>query len=245
MSEYVEEFRELFETIKGMGFIRTNRKGPTGIGKTFEDLLLKEEDNLPLPDFKDIEVKTKRTASNSMVTLFTKSPTGPRGANGLLKNKYGYKEDPDALFNKLHTTLSAVKFTTNKKSGYDFKIGINEEEGYIYVIVKDSITDEVVDISTRWTFQVLDKTLNNKLKYLCIVDADERKNEGFTEFKYTKLNFIYDLSWPQMLQALKDGKLFVDLRIGTNPNGSTHDHGTGFRMKVADIELYGNKQVFD
>lgn len=245
MSEYVEEFKELFETIKGMGFIRTNRKGPTGIGKTFEDLLLKEEDNLPLPDFKDIEVKTRRTASSSMVTLFTKSPTGPRGANGLLKNKYGYKEDESALFNKLHTTLSAVKFTTNKKSGHDFKIGINEDEGYIYVIVKKTETGEIVDTSTRWTFKVLDKTLDSKLKYLCIVDADERKEDGFTEFKYTTLNFIYDLTWPQMLQALKDGKLFVDLRIGTYSNGKTHDHGTGFRMKVDDIELYGNKQVFD
>lgn len=245
MSEYVEEFRELFETIKNKGFIRTNRKGPTGIGKTFEDLLQKEEDNLPLPDFKDIEVKTKRTASNSMVTLFTKSPTGPRGANGLLKNKYGYKENPEDLFNKLHTTLSATKFTTNKKSGFDFKIGINEDEGYIYVIVRDSKTNEIVDTSTRWTFQVLNKTLDKKLKYLCIVDADEREQDGFTEFKYTKLNFIYDLSGKQMLQALKDGKLFVDLRIGTYSNGKTHDHGTGFRMKVADIEVYGNKQVFD
>ena len=28
--------------------------------------------------------------------------------------------------------------------------------------------------------------------------------------------------------------MYVDIRIGQNPDGSCHDHGTGFRIKEAD-----------
>src|SRR5699024_7388273 len=57
------------------------RKRKTAIEKTFEDLLDKEEDNNDLPDFYDIEIKTHETVINSMLTMFTKSPTYPKGAN--------------------------------------------------------------------------------------------------------------------------------------------------------------------
>ena len=32
-------------------------------------------------------------------------------------------------------------------------------------------------------------------------------------------------------------KIFVDLRIGQYPDGRTHDHGTGFRIKENDHHL--------
>lgn len=64
-----------FDFGDGKVWYKSHRNGPTGIGKTFEDLLGKKEDNLPLPDFHQIELKAHDQAENSYITLFTKSPT--------------------------------------------------------------------------------------------------------------------------------------------------------------------------
>lgn len=61
----------------------------TGIGKTLEDLLDIQENNYQEPDFGEYELKASRSNSNSMLTLFTKSPL-PKGANTRLRLMYGY-----------------------------------------------------------------------------------------------------------------------------------------------------------
>jgi hypothetical protein len=65
--ELIKRLRE----IRDLGFVRSSRIGPTGIGKTFEDLLGIAENNLALPDLGRLEIKTARKGSNSLITLFT------------------------------------------------------------------------------------------------------------------------------------------------------------------------------
>ena len=89
MINTIEEFIEAFTAIKQMGWIRTHRSGNTGIGKTLEDLLDIQENNYQEPDFGEYELKASRSNSNSMLTLFTKSPL-PKGANTRLRLMYGY-----------------------------------------------------------------------------------------------------------------------------------------------------------
>jgi len=60
--------------------VRTHRSGNTGIGKTLEDLLGIEENNIPGPDGAMIELKSSRKSATSMMSLFTKSPL-PKSAN--------------------------------------------------------------------------------------------------------------------------------------------------------------------
>ncbi|GAH74179.1 unnamed protein product [marine sediment metagenome] len=73
MITYSELIHEL-KAIKEMSFIRTHRSGNTGIGKTIEDLLGIEENNVPGPNAGMIELKSARRNVSSMLTLFTKSP---------------------------------------------------------------------------------------------------------------------------------------------------------------------------
>ena len=67
----LEEFRLRFINLKKSGFIPSLRKGPTGIGYTFETMFELDENNLKLPDIGDYELKAHRSRSNSMITLFT------------------------------------------------------------------------------------------------------------------------------------------------------------------------------
>ena len=49
----LDDFIREYSQIKNMGWITTHRSGPTGIGKTLEDLLDIAENNIDGPDFGD------------------------------------------------------------------------------------------------------------------------------------------------------------------------------------------------
>ena len=67
----LEEFKKQFRIVKEKGFIKSIRKGPTGVGHTFERVMGLTENNLSVPDIDGIELKTHRDSSNSMITLLT------------------------------------------------------------------------------------------------------------------------------------------------------------------------------
>ena len=69
MSITLKKLKAQLEKIKAMGFVETHRVHDTGIGKTLEDLLGIEENNLCLPDVGDVELKAKRIDSGSMLTV--------------------------------------------------------------------------------------------------------------------------------------------------------------------------------
>lgn len=106
--------------IKKLNYVKTHRTGNTGIGKTLEDLLSITENNIPGPNGRMIELKSARTNTSSMLTLFTKSPM-PAKANSLLLNKVGYKSR--SRKKELHTTLNALAFN-NIKGKKGLKISV-------------------------------------------------------------------------------------------------------------------------
>jgi len=98
------ELIKLLSQLKNKGWIqlRKHRAGRDGgFGNTLEDLLGIPENNIPLADYGDLELKTHRS-SNSLISLFRFEPS-PRDRNNaiipyLIKNygwplpKYGPKE---------------------------------------------------------------------------------------------------------------------------------------------------------
>ena len=67
----LKQFESKFSELKNKGFIPSERKGPTGIGYTLEKALGLEENNISMPDLKDIELKAHRSQTNNLITLFT------------------------------------------------------------------------------------------------------------------------------------------------------------------------------
>ena len=109
----VVEFVRRFNRVRKMGWVESHRKHNTGIGKTLEDLLEIEENNIHGPDLGDVEIKSQRSLTSSKLTLFTKVPTGPIGANKDLRDRYG-KQNPThpdllqlhaSMFNKWNNTF--------------------------------------------------------------------------------------------------------------------------------------------
>lgn len=241
MTKNYGELKALFEKIKELGYVKAHRKGDTGIGKTFEDLLGKEEDNLAAPDFKDIEIKSQREATSSMITLFTKSPDYPAKANTYLRENFGNISPEYNGMKILHTTINAVKYNSHI-SGNDFKICIDYDLKRLVLTIRDHATKDIVYNNAYWTFDNIEKKLKTKLKYIAYVKADEKIENGQTFFKYTDINLITGLTLNNFLEALENGDVMVDIRIGVynsgKSKGKTHDHGTGFRITLYNLMKY-------
>lgn len=244
MSEHIEELREAMDEIIEGGWYKSTRKGPTGIGKTFEDLLKKEEDNHDLPDFHDIEIKTHEASVNALITLFTKSPTNPRGANSYLRENYGKLNEYG--LKKLHATVIATKKTNSLTYDYDFQIKVDWENELIILNVFDK-DNNVVDDSIFWSFESLEKQITKKLKYVAVIHTESKIVENEKYYNYKSAKLLRGLNVHGLCKGIENGDVKVDIRIGVynsgKNKGKTHDHGTAFRIFYRDLFKYGETEI--
>lgn len=230
MIETLEDFVREYEKTKGLGWIRTHRSGPTGVGKTLEDLLGIPENNLHEPDFGEYELKSCRMNSASMLTMFTLAPK-PRGSNSYLRRKYGYSsaayENNERV---LHETLTAARFTQIAGTGRSLRISCGPE--------KLSVASESETENVFWAREALRKRFNQKYRNKFVYAKAEARGSGADEeFRYVEAYEVSGFSYEAFVELLEKGQIYIDLRIGQRPDGRTHDHGTAFRIREADQPL--------
>lgn len=230
MIQTIDDFIKRFNEIKAMGWVTTHRSGPTGIGKTLEDLLGIPENNIDGPDFGIYELKSCRLNSSSMLTLFTKTPL-PANSNTYLRKKYGYISDEYEYESKvLHSTLNAVRFVPIYNTGNSLKIGYDNSK--LFIESQNGPED------VYWDREGLKKAFEKKYKGSFVYAKADSMGSGSSErFKFTQAFVVSGFSYESFIQLLQEGKLFVDIRIGQYPDGRTHDHGTGFRIREVDQHL--------
>jgi len=232
-----------FHRIKELGFIKSNRKHNTGIGKTFEDYLGVAENNLKDSDFEGFEIKSQRFLSDSKVTLFTKSPSFPKRANNYIRDKYGEFDEtfPDKKF--IHSSFYANRYNTYLDK-YGFKIHMKENERKMYLLIKDLKKNIILENEIYYKFDDIEKSIK-KLNKLFVVTAETKTIRDLEHFHYTKaevfINFKSDLFW----DYIKNGIIQYDIRIGIYKSGkkigTQHDHGSGFRINRGKLpELFEN-----
>lgn len=169
----LEDFIEKYTQIKQKGWIQTHRSGPTGSGKTLEDLLGIAENNFNEPDFGDYELKSCRLHTQSMLTMFTKSPQ-PARANTYLRLKYGYSSSAyDNQEKVLHATLTAAHFVSIANTGHSLKIVCDES--------KIAIASELGVENVFWDKQSLQKAFEKKYKNKFVYAKAESRGIGANE----------------------------------------------------------------
>ena len=227
MINSLDDFIREYSKIKAQGWIKTHRAGPTGIGKTLEDLLGIPENNINGPDFGEYELKSCRIGSQSMLTMFTKAPK-PRGANTYLRMKYGYSSDAYDNHEKvLQSTLTAHHFIPISTTGNKLRIVCDEE--------RISIASEEEIENVYWDKRILRDAFEKKYKGMFVYAKALSRGEGSAEeFHFIEAYEVGGFDYDAIIALLEEGKIFVDVRIGQYPDGRTHDHGTGFRIREAD-----------
>ena len=208
LNDFIREYKKIVD----MGWIRTHRAGPTGIGKTLEDLLGIVENNID----------------------GTLSPL-PRGANTTLRVNYGYSSEFYDNYEKvLHATLSGDRFTRIADTGHSLKFTCKTDG--IYIESENGVEN------IYWSRENLKKQFEKKYKNKFVyAKADSRGNGVDEEFLFKEAWEVSGFNYDSFIKMLEDGKIYVDLRIGQyhggSKDGKTHDHGTVFRIREYDQQF--------
>jgi len=242
----LDGFKKDFLAIREKGFIESHRTHNTGIGKTFEDLIGIVENNNFLADYEDIlELKSSRELSNSMVTLFTKAPSHPKGVNSTLRETYGEPDQKAGGLKTIHTTFGAVKFNTFFGK-WGFKLEIDEEKRRIYLLIKSLETDKKENIEIYYDFDIIKEIIEKKCDYIAYIKADPKIEDGKEFFHFKKATLLSGLTFEKFIQFVKEGLILYDIRIGVYRSGKlkgkTHDHGSGFRVLKHNIDKIFTKE---
>src|SRR3989337_4591171 len=132
--------------ITARGWIKNRRHGNHGgVGNTLEDLLGIEENNLPIPNAAEWELKTQRINSTSLTTLFhiERSPRAIRFVPQVLLPKYGWAHQEDGK--KYAKGEMSFRQTIHGQSRSDrgFRVVIDRKERKILI----SFDAKSVDLS--------------------------------------------------------------------------------------------------
>lgn len=229
-----------FQKVKKLGFVKTHRRNNTGIGKTFEDYIGVVENNIAEPDLVGYEIKSHRELSQSYITLFTKAPSFPKGANSYLKDKFGIQYEEMPKLKKLHTSIFANKLNSFN-SQYAFQLLNKKAEKKIFIAVYSLKTKKLIDSTCYYNYSDIEAALTTKLKNLFFVSAEIKKDSKGKESFYFHSAEIYEKpSFRKFLNLLDKGLIMYDIRVGSYKSGKnygkSHDHGSGFRILESNLK---------
>lgn len=242
MTNNFNGLKQKFEEIKKMGWVKSGRKGNTGIGYTFEKLLGKDEDALCYPDYNGIEIKTHRENSSSYVTLFNYNPIGESSYElKRLFNNYSYIHTKN---NKIRALNAYVYCDYIRDVGinYKFSLKVDENEQRIYLVVFDRLGN-FIEKKSYWTFQTLKEKLYTKLQYLAFVEAKSKFVNGIEYFKYSKISFYILKDFDTFIKLMKHSKIRISFLVSglLGNDDNFNSHGTSFSIKKENLCLLFNQ----
>ncbi len=223
----LEDILQTIKTYKAKGYIPTHRPGPTGIGKTLEDVLGLKENNIDISNTNFAEIKSARKGTKTMLTLFTKAPLPPE-ANARLLSQYGYITPQSDGRKILHTTAWATGYNSLRgRTG--FKVSV--------IARKLSLVSATEEELAYWDEDTLRHSFERKLHHVLYVLADWKGRGNAEEFWFNEAWLLTGFDFNGFTSAVNSGTICIDTRIGQYPDGSTHDHGTGFRVLPDKLSL--------
>lgn len=228
-------------------------------GNTLEDLLGVSENNLKLPDWGEIELKTKRVETQSLVTLLHREPMPAASVPNLLlslgwkHSGAGSKYNLDELSFRSTTraekfsdrgfavmlTDEHIKFIFDKtKVNFDAKdrTGAYATYGDWLSCVESRTPHYAEFLPVFWDRHFVEKEIKAKLDntLLCLVKS--KSINGMKHFQYTSARLFSGFNPSKLDTLFKEHALYVDFDARTR-----HNHGTKFRIDLKSIgRLFDN-----
>ncbi|MBU1180411.1 MvaI/BcnI restriction endonuclease family protein [Patescibacteria group bacterium] len=241
--------------ISAMGFIPNARKGNHGgIGNTLEDLLGIKENNLPIPNAAEWELKAQRLNSTSLTTLFhiEPSPRAVRFVPQILLPLYGWAhQEGGGKYPKSEMSFRQT-IHGNTCSDRGFKVVIDRKEQKILIsfdskrvdkrhrawlrLVKKRVGLGELNPQPYWGFDDLEHKAGTKLLNTFYVQAEVEIRRKKEFYHYTKVMMLRKFNFEGFLKALEEGKILVDFDARTG-----HNHGTKFRMRQNALPMLYEK----
>ncbi|AGN26306.1 nciI [Candidatus Methanomassiliicoccus intestinalis] len=251
--ELIAKFIELSEK----GWVKNRRMGNSGgVGNTLEDYLGIEENNLPIPNAAEWELKAQRKNTTSLVTLFHSEPS-PRALKFVpcvLLPHYGWQHK-EAGRKYPETEMSFRQTITCKYSDRGFCVKVDRDAEKILIVFNplevdpkhsdwlnqvyqniDSGCTNICTMQPYWGFRDLSCKAGGKLLNCFYVQADVKREEGEEYYWYNSVKILQNFSFKGFLDALESNNIYIDFDAR-----SGHNHGTKFRMSESAWPLVYEK----
>lgn len=242
MAEFTKLKKEL-QKIKDMGWILCSQNNFGEVGLKLERLLNRNPENFEIPDYDNIEIKTKSSKTKKLITLFNAAPDSYLYEIKRLHGLYGYTYTTMGRYKVLNSIVYSKKKTYVSKGIY-FSLKVLWDKKIVNLIVSDE-DDNIIDNLTSWTFDLLQEKLERKLKYLCFLEVDKYFNYDRMYIKYSKDNYYVLKGFDCFMMLLEQGIISITFRIGVFKTGKRmgqiHDHGTSFSIHEKDLERLFDK----
>lgn len=254
-----ESVIEKLRQIKEKGWIPSGRSRSNvgAVGNTLEDLFGIEENNLPLANAGQWELKAQRRGTSSLTTLFHSEPS-PRNAKFVPKiilPMYGWPHEEAGK--KYPRTEMSFRSTTpgNKFTERGFKIDVDRTEKNVKLSFDASKVDArrhsewLSKIRQRvglgqitpqpyWEFDDLRHKLETKIKNAFYVLAECRREDKKEYFHYNEAWMLEHADFNKFLKGIENGAILIDFDARTG-----HNHGTKFRMhQGAYVKIYAHSK---
>ncbi|MHC3378020.1 MvaI/BcnI family restriction endonuclease [Ligilactobacillus equi] len=228
------------------------KSSPKDAGDTLETLLGIEANNRKNADFEGlVELKTKTT--RTLDTLFTLRPqfdgtpvslfeANDRKRVSAFQRMYGYESSKHPGSKSLYITIGSQE---NPQNNHGFYLEVNDTDR-IVELRKRSQSGSI--LTAYWTFQDLEKELQQKHPATLWVSADKKENGNMVQFKYTQLELTRSPQFMTFISLIKNGVITYDWRGYTTPSGkySGKNHGNAWRIKNKfRSQLFGSSEIID
>jgi len=246
----IDQLREL----RNRGFIQNGRLGNHGgIGNTLEDFLGIEENNLPIPNAAEWELKSQRLGTTSLTTLFhlEPSPRAMRFVPSVLLPEYGWPHAGAGA--KYPESEMSFRQTIHGLSPSDrgFKVVVDDLSERVLISFDSSCVSarhgtwlqrvlgrmgpNELNPQPYWGFADLAAKAGTKLPNCFFVQAAVERVDGVEFYHYQKIQKLTRFSFENFLRGLREGFVLVDFDAR-----SGHNHGTKFRLRQNRLpDLYG------
>ncbi len=250
-----EQLIEKLKETRSTGWIPNARPGNVGgIGNTLEDLLGIKENNLPIPNAGEWELKSQRLGSSSLTTLFhmEPSPRALRFVPKILLPLYGWRHQSIPNEMSFRQTVNALSRTDR-----GFKVVVDHQTRRVLISFNpksvssrhsewlESVHKRVglseLDPQPYWGFDDLFHKAGTKLLNCFYIHAKRKRESGLEYFWYKEIMILQEFSLDHFLRAIEAGSILVDFDARTG-----HNHGTKFRLRQDKLsDLYGNVEHID
>ncbi len=236
----IAELRRLRE----QGWIPSARPGNSGaVGNTLEDLLGIEENNLPIPNAAEWELKCQRADSSSPVTLFhmEPSPRAMRFVPKVLLPKYGWPHKQAGRKYPAGEMSFRQTISGAGRSDRGFGVVVDRRARKVLISFDASAVDArhrewlatveertglgELDPQPYWGFDDLEHKAGTKLLNCFFVLAEAKRENGQEFFRYSQFFILRRFRLEGLLRGLENGYVKVDFDARTG-----HNHGTKFRL---------------
>jgi hypothetical protein len=228
--------------VQERGWLKSVRPGNSGgIGNTIDGLLGLSENNLPIADTAQWEMKTHRAGSASLLTLFHMEPE-PRAAQVVAKvllPKYGWPDQKGRL-NELSFRQT---LRTTQASDRGFRIQLDRDAERLRVTFDATLTDTArhpewlgsvmvraglgpLDPEPYWDLRDLYLKASTKMLNAFYVEVLTRRDGGDEDFLINRVLTLQGFDLDRFADTIDAGGVLVDFDARTR-----HNHGTKIRLK--------------